>query len=414
MKKSLIVFVLVLSVSCKKFSDDQPGAEPSDLKSVSSSAQTNLQFSNACSSGSKITIAAVGDVLFHGPLQSQGAHYGYRSIWSQVQSYILNADVSYANLEGPTASDYKVSGTAKAVNVNNKVVADPGVVYDKNVYTSFPMFNYPARVIDELKASGFDVLSTANNHSLDRRSDGVDFTTNALTLRGMPHTGMRNNASQPWYTRMETKGVKVGWLACTFSTNGIPDTNPEKSILMCFTKDGGNEPNPEVLNTISSLKKTGNVDAVILTPHWGTEYQHSPNSSQRKLAKAALDHGAAAIIGNHPHVLQPWEKYTDINGEEKFVIYSLGNFVSGQVGTAKRTSGILFLGLTKTSAGKVIVNGARILPTYMSRSQGMQLVPLDRKNPEHRESYGIVDSLYGVRQQLVKGEAVKTDLGCAR
>jgi Bacterial capsule synthesis protein PGA_cap len=313
-----------------------------------------LRFTDACRPGTKVTIAAVGDVLLHGPLQKQSyaSPEGFSSLWKNVQPFFANADLSYANLEGPCADGHTTSGRAQ----------DPGKVFDGRVYSSYPQFNYHPSLIPALKGAGVDVVSTANNHALDRRGRGADRTIENLNGHGLPYTGTRSSANPdaPWYAITEAKGVRIAWLACTFSTNGIPD--PKNQVLSCY------EDKTTLLSTIKSLSQSPEVDAVIVTPHWGVEYQHIPSAPEKKLAHDMLDAGATAVLGGHPHVVQPWEKYTTADGREGFVIYSLGNFVSGQSGLAKRSALVLYLGLTKGPDGKVTVNGVRHAPIQMNAS----------------------------------------------
>jgi len=324
-----------------------------------------LVFEGACTEGDRITIAAVGDVLLHGRLQQQAFAESDRfiSLWSGVRDLLEQADVTYANFEGPSAAGVTAQGNS---------VADPGPVFDNVVYTSYPQFNYHGSVIDDLLASGVDVVSSANNHSLDRRSLGADRTIEAFESRGMPFTGTRrSDGSGDWYTFIEAAGFKLAWLACTFSTNGISDPNDQ--VLRCFNDRA------EVLSLVRELAGRSDVDAVIVTPHAGVEYEATPNQDQVDLAHDILDAGAIAVIGSHPHVLQPWERYVTNDGRETFVIYSLGNFVSGQTNLARRSSLLLYLGLTRASNGNVVVNGARYVPLHASRRDvGITVEAIDR------------------------------------
>src|SRR4029079_14658810 len=126
----------------------------------------------------------------------------------------------------------------------------------------------------------------------------------------------------------------------------------------------GSKPNPEVSRTIEELSKRPEIDAVLVTPHWGIEYEYKPRDFQVRAAKAFIDAGATAVIGGHPHVIQPWDKVTAADGREAFVIYSLGNFAAGQLSSngtpllAQRTSLALYLGLSKAPGKKAWVNGA--------------------------------------------------------
>jgi len=334
-----------------------------------------LVFEQACEEGQQITIAAVGDILLHGRLQEQAFRESDRhhSLWSGVEDLLEMADITYANLEGPAAAGVDKGGLDRT---------DPGMVLDGRVYSSYPQFNYHPSLVQSLVESGIDVVSTANNHSLDRLSLGVDRTLDALDEAGLPYTGTRRRSSSDrWYTITEVQGIRLAWLACTYSTNYIEDQGWLRSerpflrdqVLYCFDEED------EVVGHVRDLAARSDVDAVIVTPHWGDEYQANPNDEQVRLAHRLANAGATAIIGSHPHVTQPWERFVTDDGRETFVLYSLGNFVSGQSHLARRSTLLLYLGLTRTSDGRVHVNGARYVPLHMSRrSVGLTLEAVDR------------------------------------
>lgn len=367
---------------------ESEGAQEDALSAPAASGP--LQFESACRAGTSITIAAMGDVLLHSPLQKQAyAAGGFESLWKNVQPMFARADLTYANLEGPCADGFTTSGAAH----------DPGRVFDNKVYSSYPQFNYHPSLISALKDAGVDVVSTANNHAMDRRSRGLDRTIENLKKEGMPFTGTRSTADMnaPWYAITEAKGIRIGWVACTFSTNGIPDA--KNQVLSCY------EDKATVLQTIGDLKRRSDIDAVIVTPHWGVEYQSAPQQQEKNLAHAMLDAGALAVFGGHPHVTQPWEKYKTHDGREGFVIYSLGNFVSGQSGVAKTSSLILYMGLTKGADGKTTINGVRHYPLQMSN------VPWTAKYAAGA-SLDLTTRMYGKWNALGKDEAIVTNPEC--
>lgn len=317
----------------------------------------SIAFDDACAPGDRITIAAVGDVLVHKMIQVQATKHEdrFRSLWSDVQDLLSKADLTYANLEGPTAP---------GVTVRQKDVKDPGLKFDDSVYTSYPRFNYHPSLLDDLKASGVDIVSTANNHALDRGPLGVDRTIEQLERVKLPFTGTRRSdhkkedVSDKWYTITEANGFKIAWVACTFSTNGLPDRHAQ--VLFCY------EQRKEVLDTIKALAQDKSIDAVIATPHWGWEYTQRLRKQDVDLAHDLIDAGALAVVASHPHVLQKWERYQAKDGRATFIIYSLGNFVSGMDELEERATMILYLGLTRRKDdGKVVVNGARYVPAYM-------------------------------------------------
>ena len=332
-----------------------------------------LEFAAACDSGDTLTIAAVGDVLLHGRLQKQAFADadGYTSLWIGIKDLLQDADVTYANLEGPTAEGVLTSG---------REGQDPGRRFDDRVYTSYPMFNYHPSLLDELMASGVDVVSTANNHSLDRRTLGADRTIDALEARGLPFTGTRRKGSDaPWYTFTDNAGFRLAWLACTYGTNGIPDNHHQ--VLGCYSD------RERVVELVKELSARDDVDAVIVTPHWGSEYQAFPNRKEIDLGHELLDAGALAVIGSHPHVLQPWERHVTPDGRETFILYSLGNFVSGQTHLARRSTLLLYLSLVRGKDGVTRVAGTRYVPLHMTSANGrLTLEAIDRagKNADSR------------------------------
>jgi len=315
-----------------------------------------------------------------------------------VEDLLALADVTYANLEGPTA---------KGVTASGKATTDPGFVFDNKVYTSYPQFNYHPSLLDDLIASGVDVVSTANNHALDRRALGADRTIEALTGVGLPWTGTRERYAQDiqWHTVTDVGGFTIAWLACTYGTNGIPDSYGQ--VLGCFTDTD------EIEDAVRALADDPAIDAVIVTPHWGAEYVATPAKSQTKLAHRLLEAGALAVLGSHPHVLEPWERYLTEDGRETFVIYSLGNFVSGQSGLAKRTTLILYLGLTRTESGVVQINGARHVPLYMhGRETGVWSVKAIDRTGGYSSARKLVTNMFGIFNLQPPDDPVSTTPEC--
>lgn len=312
-----------------------------------------LTFDETCAPGQRTLIAAVGDLLFHEPLQLQAYRPGatFRQFWSPVAAVLAGADVTYGNLESPIAAGVRAGGLAHK---------DPGRVLDRVVYGRRGdglVFNVHPSVAGDLKASGFAVVSTANNHAADRGPLGIDRTLEALTAAGLAHTGARaRGASTPWHARTSANGVTLAWLACTFGLNGMPD--PQGQVLQCHRDRA------VVLDEIRTLAADPTVDAVIVTPHWGEEYQQRPAPRERVLAQDMVAAGATAVIGAHPHVLQPWEKVVT-GSREALVIYSLGNFISNQRSEAQRSGVIAMLELTKPASGPTRLSAAGYVPTFV-------------------------------------------------
>lgn len=335
------------------------------LVSTVAQADPNLKFAEACSPNEDIEILAVGDILLHSPLQIQAANSAshFKSLWSPMLPYIEKADIAYANLEGPVAEGVTKTGGN---------LAGVGLRFDNNVYSSYPLFNYHPTLVKDIAESGFDIVSTANNHALDRRSIGVDKTIEELRKNNILFTGTRQkiDSSHPdyqWYSITQAKGFNIAWLACSFSTNGNPD--PNQQVLPCFQNQ------TYLLGLITRLSQDPNINAVIVTPHWGVEYQLKQNSEQTLLGRKMIEAGATAVLATHPHVVQPWEKVTASDGREGLIVYSSGNFVSNQMQVERRTSIMVQLHLTGEPQSKLKIRGASYLPLYMQRTPSLTITP---------------------------------------
>ena len=318
---------------------------------------------NACLGTDRIKIAAVGDVLLHRPLQRRGYEddQGFFSLWSQVAPVFQAADIAYANLEGPVAPGTTRSG---------KDTADPGPTFDDRVYSSFPMFNYHPTVVSGLQRAGINLVSTANNHAMDRGVLGADRTIDALRAANLTFTGtIKSDARRTFTAYAPTHMGRVAWIACSYSTNGLADPNAQ--VLMCF------EDREELLDLVTKAAMLTDVAAVIVAPHWGAEYSHSPNARQKTLAADLIQAGASAVIGTHPHVVQPWESLPRNDGTQGLAIYSTGNFVSGQVSLPRRVGALAWIELCRPKPpadlanalkSQLVVANSGWLPLLMTRT----------------------------------------------
>ncbi len=366
---------------------------------INPTKQEDLTFKRACEAGTHYTIATVGDILLHGALQRQAARYkDFKTLWEPFLSYFQEADMAYANLEGTTA---------QGVNKYGRSVKDPGHRFDRYVYSSYPQFNYHPSLINDLVESGFDVVSTANNHSLDRRTLGVHRTIDALDEYGLQFTGTRQkDENRPWSTTVTRNGLSLSWIACTYGTNDILDKYHQ--VLHCFNS----QDKSTILEEIHKQSNNPEIDAVFVTPHWGFEYHNLPNTEQIALAQEFLEAGALAVIGSHPHVLQPMTNYITQDGRETFIIYSLGNFVSHQKKVRRRATVVLFVGLTKNETG-TFINGIKFIPAIMNnRTHTLKLAPNNPKSATHRRSYRHILSILSKNHMVEYGEVVVTNNQC--
>ena len=344
------------------------------MTAAGTAAGGRIAFRGGADAADLVTVAAVGDVLLHDAVQifAMSRPDGFASLFDPVADLIRGADIAFANLEGPAAAGITKTG---------RITAPPDRLWDGWVYGGYPMFNYHPSVLAALKGAGFDVLLTANNHALDRYAIGADRTVDAIEGSGLKFTGTRKRggSERPWYAVTEAAKAgatwRIAWLGCTYGTNGIPDRHGQ--VLRCYRDKA------RVLGTIRALARRDDIDAVMFAPHWGAEYEHKPEPRQRTLAAAAIEAGATAVIGTHPHVMQPVEKHVAKDGREGLIAYSLGNFVSNQISLARRSSLILLLGLAPDPKGKLRLAAFGWIPIWVRNEDGrIQVEAIDRAGPE--------------------------------
>lgn len=345
---------------------------------------------NSCLGPQRVSLTFVGDLLLHAPVQKQGYAMGFDSLWHEAIPFFKEADIAVANLEGPVAAGITRSG---------KRVPDPGAVFDDVVYTSYPMFNYHASILSDLKKSGIDLVSTANNHSLDRFAVGADATIDALNAASLPFTGtVKAGAERNFVTLLPSQIGNVAFLSCTFSTNGVRDRRDQ--VLMCY------ENNDELMETIAQLAQDRDIAAVIVLTHWGSEYRHTPDAKDVQLAQELAKAGATAVIGTHPHVVQPLDTVTTDRGVVP-IVYSTGNFVSGQLGLPKETAMIARLELcTSNQAAVVAQAGWSAARMQRDKTQSLRVALMNRADQYSQEAYDLT-------QNIAPGYSLRPTLRCS-
>ena len=293
-----------------------------------------------------IRMTAIGDIMCHNS-QYKDAYdsvtktYDFSYVFSDIKEYISSADIAIGNLETTFAG--KERG-----------------------YSNYPRFNTPEQLAKNLKDFGIDVVSTANNHCMDTNYTGLVSTLKYLDEAGIAHTGTNETAeNQNEILIKDIKGIKIAFLSFTYGTNGIPIPSDKKFAVNLIDED-------LILKQIK-LAKEQNSDLICASMHWGIEYQLKQNKEQGKLKDLLFNNGVDIILGSHPHVLQPMEKQTvtleDGTTKDCFVIYSLGNFMSGQTKENTRSSIILNIDITKNGeTGQTSLNKVEYIPIYMYKS----------------------------------------------
>ena len=214
-----------------------------------------------------------------------------------------------------------------------------------------------------LKIAVLTCLFTANNHSMDSGADGVIKTIENLEAAGLSYAGTARSQEEKerGFVFLEND-IKIIFYAYTYGTNGIP-LPPGQDYLVSLIDE------ERIKSDVYRAKNIEKADLVIVSMHWGNEYERLPAAGQRKLAERLIDSGVDVIIGTHPHVIQPIEiiKTEDSKG---IVLYSLGNFISNQRWRYSDAGIIVYLQIRKNLVlNEVEVAVQDITPTWVHKYQ---------------------------------------------
>ena len=264
-----------------------------------------------------ISITATGDIMcqntqFQDAYIASEKNYDFSYVFSEIKPYFENSDINFANLETTMAGSEKK-------------------------YSGYPTFNTPEQLAQNLKDLGINVVSTANNHCMDRGYNGLVSTLNYLDKANIAHTGTyASEEDSHTFCIKDIKGIKIAFLSYTYGTNGIAIPKDKTYCVNLTSQD-------KIKEDLENVKEK-NVDLIIASMHWGTEYSTQESKEQEEMADFLFENGVDIIIGNHPHVLQSMHKKNitleDGTKKDVFVAYSLGNFMSAQ-NKANTTSSIL-------------------------------------------------------------------------
>ncbi|MDK2855695.1 MAG: hypothetical protein PWQ86_908 [Bacillota bacterium] len=295
-----------------------------------------------------LTLAAVGDVMCHLPQvraawDSRRGVYDFTPAFSEVAPYLSAADITLANLET--------------------------VLDDSRPYRGYPRFNSPPALAQALAEAGVDLVTTANNHALDQGEAGVLATLKSLKGAGLFVTGTFADEAERGPLVCSLRGFKLAFLAYTLHTNGLVPP-PGKEYLV-------NVYNAEQAAQDITAARTQGAEFVVVSMHWGQEYQSRPSTEQEELARGLLAAGADLILGSHPHVLQPLEeKIQPAGGKRALVAYSLGNFISSQRDPGTDCGLILYVTIARDpDSGQVGISSYWTVPTRVVRGEKIRVVP---------------------------------------
>lgn len=317
----------------------------------------------------KMSLISVGDVLIHESVykdafQSNSGTYDFHKMFTDIEPIIKKYDLKYCNQEST------IGGTTLGIS-------------------GYPSFNAPDEIGDEIVNLGFNLISLANNHAMDKGEDAINYSNSYWSTKNVITAGSYKNMEERDKVRVYDKnGIKYAFLAYTTNLNGGA---PKKEYLVNMYSAS------KAKEDIEAIKSK--VDVIIVSMHWGEEYTNTPTESQKQIAEYLSSLGVNLIIGSHPHVVQPVTYIGDT-----LVIYSLGNFISNQLSIGLNQGIGLMVGMDIV----VDENGVKfeniykeLILAYAENSTNFKVIPFSKLNNNLLNNYESVKNKY---MSIVNGE----------
>ena len=320
-----------------------------------------------------ITMSAVGDLMFAINIQESRGH-----LYSEVEDLIFDADIKYANLESTLSDEDNVkTGTEN---------------YGDTPYINVSIDDYQA--LTRHKNQKFNILQLANNHILDCGYEGLAKTAQQVINDGALPIGVYLSEEDAYKPQIsEHKGIKIGWVAHTFSVNFKPFPEGKEWLVNMTNFHTEIEPDTSMIESQIKACRADGCDLVIVTLHWGLEHEFIPTKQQQEWAHRFADFGADAIIGHHPHVMQGVEIYQPCTDPQKRIpiIYSLGNLTPGFASSATVLSlvarfnfgSIIQDGKTKVALTSLKLTPVAFLASEIDGKTVSKLVPIANLNSQN-------------------------------
>lgn len=316
-----------------------------------------------------LTLIAVGDNLIHGPIyrqaneRSNNSGFDFRPAYQQIASYLAEADLALMNQETP------LGGTELGLS-------------------SYPQFNSPQELGEQMIELGFNMFSHANNHVLDAGQRGfnntIAFWRRQSAEKPVIMAGIAADREDDRLQILQVKDLKIALLAYTYGTNGLRLPKSSSGIIKYLDDD---------LICQELDKAIAEANIVIVSVHWGQEYQANANNEQKRLAQLMADNGADIIIGSHPHVLQGVEMLSTPDGKQVPVFYSLGNFISAQNRPDTMLGGMAKVQMVYDKAtGKLSMTELGIIPLvtdYSASYKNITIYPLNSYTEAQANRHGV-------------------------
>ena len=330
----IIGFIVIISlcfyITLSIFFMNSPKKEKTTIKKET---QTNNE---------RVSFVAVGDNIIHENVfqyakkQSANGGYNFKPCYQNVKKYIQNKDLAYINQETI------ISG-------------------DQNKISGYPAFNSPESLIDDLEDIGFQLVSTASNHSMDQGINGL--FSSCQIWRQHPHmlmSGIYDSQEDRNQIRViEINNIRFSFLAYTFGVNQYSNYNKISHQLKQYPYALAQFDEEQISNDITKAKELS--DVVIVSAHWGVEGKSQVTDFQKKYAQLFANLNVDLVIGTHNHLLQPMETLAGTDGHQTLVIYSLGNFLSTMKDVDNQLEGMVTLDFVRKEK-KIIIENVTYIP----------------------------------------------------
>jgi poly-gamma-glutamate capsule biosynthesis protein CapA/YwtB (metallophosphatase superfamily) len=314
----------------------------------------------------EIDLIMVGDALIHGAVYADafdGNKYDFTKMFTYIKPIIQEYDLAFYNQE--TIIGGKSLGLS-----------------------TYSRFNSPEEIGDAMVAMGFNLVSLANNHTLDRGEKAIINSYNYWREKDVMTAGSYINEEQRQAINIKEKNnITYTLLAYTTNTNGLKPTKPYHVNI--YDKE-------KVKEDIQRVRDK--VDLLLVSMHWGTEYTHTPTKEQKEIASYLASLEVDIVIGHHPHVIQPIKTINNT-----LVIYSLGNFISAQKGIERLVGMMVSVNIKKEVDGEITKMHyddvtAHLIYTYRNQSiKNFKVIPFtdltDTILPNYRKHYAKYSSI---------------------
>jgi poly-gamma-glutamate synthesis protein (capsule biosynthesis protein) len=317
-----------------------------------------------------LSLIMVGDALIHKSVYNDAYVgnnvYDFKKMFEDIKPIIKEYDLAFYNQESIIGGkDLGISG--------------------------YPLFNAPDEIGDAMLDMGFNIVSLANNHTLDKKEEGIRYSLNYWKNKDVMTAGSYGSEEDRVKDNIKTKNnISYSLLAYTVRTNGLKVPTGKDYLVNVYDKE-------KVRADIERIRDK--VDVLIVSMHWGSEYTNTPTYEEKEIAEYLSSLGVDIVIGHHPHVVQPIDY---IN--KTLVIYSLGNFVSAQDTTNKLTGLMASLNIEKiVDKDDITINikdvKGTLIYTYYKNWRNFKVIPYSKLNNSLLSNY---QSNYETYSNIVK------------